>query len=272
MESGNSLHSWFFDALANALAAAFEALAGDKPAIQWEHRDASVVRKASGEPKDELRFLQRFHGVPGAVWAAAATPDWTTSSQQILRAAGLEDSDTATIRSTFFEWFGRSMAGLAGHLTRFCGREVACESGQEVTDGNMDPPPEETRPIQWAVMSLTFQGSNPVEISVGADLDLLGAIAPASGAAPVVPKTLDLLLDVELPVSVSFGRAQIALKDVLKLTTGSILELDRTIAEPVEIIVNNCAIARGEVVVVEGNFGVRVLRVISRQERLKTLS
>ena len=87
-----------------------------------------------------------------------------------------------------------------------------------------------------------------------------------------MPKTLDLLLDVELPVSVSFGRAQIALKDVLKLTTGSILELDRTIAEPVEIIVNNCTIARGEVVVVEGNFGVRVLQVISRQERLKTVS
>ena len=70
------------------------------------------------------------------------------------------------------------------------------------------------------------------------------------------PKNFDLLLDVEMPVTVSFGRAHMPLKDVLKLTTGSILELDRTISEPVEVIVNNCAIARGEVVVVEGNFGV----------------
>jgi flagellar motor switch protein FliN/FliY len=84
-------------------------------------------------------------------------------------------------------------------------------------------------------------------------------------------KKLDLLLDVELPVSVSFGRAQLLLKDVIKLTTGSIIELNRSISEPVDVIVNNCVIARGEVVVVEGNFGVRVHEVVSRQERLRTL-
>ncbi|HTM50362.1 MAG TPA: flagellar motor switch protein FliN [Bryobacteraceae bacterium] len=84
-------------------------------------------------------------------------------------------------------------------------------------------------------------------------------------------KTYDLLMEVELPVSVSFGRAQLALRDVLKLNSGSIVELNRTIADPVEIIVNNCVIARGEVVVVEGNYGVRIQHVISREERLRTL-
>jgi flagellar motor switch protein FliN/FliY len=78
-------------------------------------------------------------------------------------------------------------------------------------------------------------------------------------------------MEVELPVSVSFGRAQIALRDVLKLTSGSIVELNRTISDPVEIIVNNCVIARGEVVVVDGNYGVRIHQVISREERLRTL-
>jgi flagellar motor switch protein FliN/FliY len=84
-------------------------------------------------------------------------------------------------------------------------------------------------------------------------------------------KTFDLLLDVELPVSVSFGRAHVPLKDVLKLTTGSIVELSRAIVEPVDVIVNNCVIAKGEVVVVEGNFGVRIQHVISRSERLRTI-
>ena len=78
-------------------------------------------------------------------------------------------------------------------------------------------------------------------------------------------------MEVELPVSVSFGRAQIPLKDVLKLNSGSIVELNRTINEPVEIIVNNCVIARGEVVVIDGNYGVRIRQVISREERLRTL-
>ena len=72
-------------------------------------------------------------------------------------------------------------------------------------------------------------------------------------------------------MSVSFGRTQMRLKDAVKLSTGSIVELNRTITEPVEIIVNNCVIARGEVVVVEGNYGVRIKEIISREERLRTL-
>jgi flagellar motor switch protein FliN len=81
--------------------------------------------------------------------------------------------------------------------------------------------------------------------------------------------TLDLLMDVELPVSVSFGRTRVRTQEILKLITGSIIELDRTIAEPVEIIVNNCVVARGEVVVVDGNHGVRINEVMSRTERLQ---
>ncbi len=96
-------------------------------------------------------------------------------------------------------------------------------------------------------------------------------IAVNPNGAAAASQTFDLLLDVQLPVSISFGRAQVPLKDVLKLTVGSIVELNRTIGDPVEIIVNNCVIARGEVVVVEGNFGVRIQNVISRQERLRTL-
>ncbi len=74
-----------------------------------------------------------------------------------------------------------------------------------------------------------------------------------------------------MPVSVSFGRAHLPLKEVIKLTCGSIVELNRSVSEPVDVMVNNCIIARGEVVVVEGNFGIRIKQVISRQERLRTL-
>ncbi len=84
-------------------------------------------------------------------------------------------------------------------------------------------------------------------------------------------KTMDLLLEVELPVGVSFGRVQMKLRDAVKLTTGSIVELNRRVTEPVEVIVNNCVIARGEVVVVEGNYGVRIQEIVSREERLRTL-
>jgi flagellar motor switch protein FliN/FliY len=63
----------------------------------------------------------------------------------------------------------------------------------------------------------------------------------------------------------------VPLKEILKLNSGSIVELDRAVTEPVEVIVNNCVIARGEVVVVEGNYGVRIQQIISRHDRLSTM-
>jgi len=57
---------------------------------------------------------------------------------------------------------------------------------------------------------------------------------------------------------------------VLKLNTGSVVELDRLVSEPVDVIVNNCVIARGEVVVVDGNYGVRVIHLASRADRLRS--
>jgi flagellar motor switch protein FliN len=81
------------------------------------------------------------------------------------------------------------------------------------------------------------------------------------------PAGMDIL-DVELPITVSIGSTQLPLREILKLTTGSIVELDRLITDPVDIMVNKCIIARGEVVVIEGNYGVRILEVVSRSERL----
>ena len=84
-------------------------------------------------------------------------------------------------------------------------------------------------------------GSGRTVIYIGYDDALLHATAipgqeadSSASAVPLTSRTFDLLLDVELPVSISFGRAQVQLKDVLKLTTGSIVELNRAISEPVE--------------------------------------
>ena len=82
---------------------------------------------------------------------------------------------------------------------------------------------------------------------------------------------IDLILDVDLPVTVSFGGTQMQLKDVLKLGVGSVIELDKSLNDPVTIIVNHKPIARGEVVMVEGNYGVRVLEVESTGERIRSL-
>ncbi len=82
---------------------------------------------------------------------------------------------------------------------------------------------------------------------------------------------IDLLLDVELPIVVSFGETEMPLKEVLRLGVGSVIELDKSVNDPVTIIVNDKPIARGEVVMVDGNYGVRVLEVDSTADRLRSL-
>ncbi len=82
---------------------------------------------------------------------------------------------------------------------------------------------------------------------------------------------MDLLLDVELDVTLRFGGRQMLLHDVCDLAPGSVLELDRHIDDPVELMVGNKIIAWGDVVVVDGNYGVRVNRLVHRRERMAAL-
>ena len=91
-----------------------------------------------------------------------------------------------------------------------------------------------------------------------------------SGALPDA-RNLDLLLDVNLKVTVELGRSRLKIRDVLNLAAGSIVELGKPASEPVDILVNGALLASGEVVVVDGNFAVRITKLLSRAERLKKL-
>lgn len=78
---------------------------------------------------------------------------------------------------------------------------------------------------------------------------------------------IDRLLEVEMNVTVRFGTAEIPLRDVVRFGVGSMIELDRTVDEPVELLVNNYPFARGEVVVIDGYYGVRITEIGSAEER-----
>ena len=80
---------------------------------------------------------------------------------------------------------------------------------------------------------------------------------------------LDMLLDVNLKITVELGRANLKFRDVLNLANGSIVELARQTSEPVDILVNGALLASGEVIVVDDHFAVRITRLLNRVERLK---
>jgi flagellar motor switch protein FliN len=85
------------------------------------------------------------------------------------------------------------------------------------------------------------------------------------------PEKVDFLLDISLELSIELGRSVLTVKDILSLKDGSVVELDKLAGDPVDILVNNKLIARGEVVVIDDNFGVRVTDILSPADLINNL-
>ena len=95
-------------------------------------------------------------------------------------------------------------------------------------------------------------------------------IEPAQGEGGN-PQNLDFLLDIPLEISVELGKTRISIGDLLKLSQGSVVELNKSTEQPLEIYVNRKLMAQGEVVVVNEKFGIRLTNIMSPGDRVKTL-
>jgi flagellar motor switch protein FliN/FliY len=270
---------------AQEFANAMEAMAGERPVLDvntglagqrlWAGRGKSV----DGEV---IWWKQVLDASPGStVWIGTPRALCTELGQSILAAAGIESADDSELKDTYLEVVRQSLGSFAGAIGAQISQEVVCTEGSEE-----EPPPDTAAGCEIAV-GRTGESLPPLMFLLNKELleatsrsSAQTAVMEADTSAPEssdsepelsarASSTLNLLMDVELPVSVSFGRTRVRMQEILKLITGSIIELDRSISEPVEVIVNNCVVARGEVVVVEGNYGVRINDVMSRSERLR---
>ena len=86
------------------------------------------------------------------------------------------------------------------------------------------------------------------------------------------PANIDLILDIPLSVTVELGRSKMLINDLLQLGQGSVIELTKLVGDPLEVLVNNKLVARGEVVVVNEKFGVRLTDIVTPMERVKSLA
>lgn len=115
------------------------------------------------------------------------------------------------------------------------------------------PPSRATAQPQIPVATAQFESLNEEPVHIGG------------------PTNLNIIMDVGLQVSVELGRTTKKVKDILELNTGSIVELDKLAGEPVDVLVNGKLLAKGEVVIIDENFGVRVTEILSPSERVKNL-
>jgi flagellar motor switch protein FliN/FliY len=210
-------------------------------------------------------------GITGSVWIG------TPSATRLALTETLAE-DTESRDSRYKELLRQSLEGAAHVLSRGPDQKMACKKALE--DGS---PPPDLAVINVAWVKLPER--EPEHILVGFQSDFMALLLaleraspedseatepkPASpkGPMPVSNLRIDRLIDLELPIAVVIGRARVRVQDALKLTAGSLVELDRRAGDSVEIVVHNAVVARGEVVSVGGNYGVKIREVISRSER-----
>ena len=96
-----------------------------------------------------------------------------------------------------------------------------------------------------------------------------GDLSPNAGGSGGQEMNLNLILDVSVTLALEVGRAKMSVRDLLQLAPGAVVELDRLAGEPLDILVNGVRIARGEVVVINEKFGIRLTDVVSATERME---
>lgn len=159
---------------------------------------------------------------------------------------------------------------LAARITLLVEQTARSRFGAEATC--LEAERSDAPPAEWTSVPLTIArdagAAAALYFSVSPDLETaLGTSASEEAEQDPAPlakgglNLADVLMDVTMPVTVSLGRTKMYMKDLLHLTNGSIVELDQDLGDEVEIRVNNCVLAYGEVVAVDGNYAVRILRM-----------
>jgi flagellar motor switch protein FliN len=236
----------FLDALAGELQRLLSADQTQPVTVSWN------VNQPDAEVADRIWWSCALSVDPGCrIYAGADRETW--------QGIGGDETPGEEPQPSWFALLTQSIQQAA--KTRF-GALVSC------TDLGIS----EDAPGGWSRVSVSIRrdgNSKPGSMSWVLSPELAAALGGedqdggAAGMNPPATNALDLLQHVEMPVSVSFGRTHMRLKDLLGLANGSVVRLDRELGDEVEIRVNNSVIARGEVVAVDGNYGVRILEMAS---------
>ncbi|HVJ07586.1 MAG TPA: FliM/FliN family flagellar motor switch protein [Acidisarcina sp.] len=183
------------------------------------------------------------------------------------------------------ELFERIATAVADQYSSRLGRELMARATEEPDTGSAEGVPflltvgEQPVPLLLVdatrLLPLEAAPSQPPSRSREKQASAAGDGAPRpsqrSGGERAAGGRMDLLLDVELEASLRFGSREMPLSAVMELGPGDVVQLDRHVADPVDLIVGDKIVARGEVVLVNGNFGLRITEVSEPQKRLESI-
>ncbi len=245
-------------AFANAFAEAFADALTQKLGVAWRLACAEDLGETK-ELSQAIHFrLSAAGGLQGECFVAL-------EQEQVAEIGSKLQEQPA---SAFNEEQGNALAALLLVAMDGLSSALSAQFGQvsfkveRIQDAAID---------EMLIVPLTAAGEGDAEMPVLLYFSgsLLAAILVAEEAAatsklgtvPIDPTNLQLVMDVELNVSLRFGQCQLPLRDVLELESGSVIELDRDVDDPVELLLDGKVIARGEAVIVDGNYGLRITEI-----------
>ena len=141
--------------------------------------------------------------------------------------------------------------------------------GQNMEEGAGEVSAEELEMLKALEDTGPAEGTESVEVNT-VELPHIEDTAPAEPSKVTEDANLKMILDIPVDIRLELGRTQLPIRDVLQLVSGSVIELDRLSGSPADIIVNGELVGRGDVVVIDEHFGVRVTKLIDPAERIKS--
>jgi flagellar motor switch protein FliN len=279
MDDAVKVPEWLTSGWTNALADAIASMSSSRPEVTWQPQTDAVA--PDSEPVwQELSF--DFHSAGPAAWLGASQSDARALGALLLTEAGVDDADEGLQEDTYSEVVNQAFSVLARAVTERLGKEVLAKP---LAASAQAPPPEarrfsvaithgETPTIRCLLcfgesftVALTAALATPSQQSAEPQAE------PKSAPDAAQPKgILALLLNIDLSVRIALARTLLPVSDVLRLSTGAIVELHQPIEDPAELIVNDHLLARGRIVVTGGSYGFEVTDVLDRGQMVRLLA
>jgi flagellar motor switch protein FliN len=260
----------YFEQWIQEFAQAVEMFSGERPTLAQKPAEKSQTSEWEAK-RGEIQWWQQSTEQPNAFTC------WIGVEDACLTALG-GTGDGGDPKELFQEMLGQANSGTAAVLSS------SFPSPIRFAGGSFNAP-ESLSELRLAEVSVTFREAvlPPIVIALQASaakildgpdsgpVTELGQPQPQANALSLAPRPhspmLDRLMDLHLPVSVLLGQTVLPIRDVLKIASGSLIELDRQLGDYVEVMVHGTVVARGEIVAIKGNYGVRIKEVISRKDR-----
>ena len=230
-------------------------------------------------PLPWLVVYARFtRGLTGVHHFVLSLKDVSALSPLLLGEPSPEAVLTSEQEDKIHDVVGRMFASVSSSLRGFFGRPVAImfADHQRIDSADVFRP----QALAMAIGSILVDGAPRARFALAVPPSIAGPAEAASAmpgeasgaAANVAVPGLDVILDIAMPLTVELGRTKMLIRDILALGPGSVIELDKLAGEPVDLLVNDRPIAKGEVVVIDESFGVRLTHISHAAERLRSLS